>query len=284
MRWWRRLHDLRWSARLPIKAALLGITVVLVMFPYPNLLVRDVRRWRNPNALIDPQAKQLRPMLDELHKQLGPSPSPAAVLKAVERLVYQKVAYAWDWDVWGVADYLPTVQETLERGREDCDGQAIVAASLLRNLGYHAEIVSDFAHVWVKTNVGEIMHPGKARSVEATATGLRVHWRTLMNLPRALAFSVAVFPLARELIIAAVFWALLLRPGMPKKVSVCGGALLMAGLLVLRHGGQNWTKPVPWMQWLGLLLWIGTVVMLYLEARRIARRTRSASGEPAGTQ
>jgi hypothetical protein len=282
MRWWRRLHDLRWPARLPVKCALLGVTVVLVTFPYPHLLVRDVQRWRNPDALIDPRAKELGPMLDELRERLGPSSSPPVVLKEVERLVYEKVAYAWDWEVWGVADYLPTVQEATEQGREDCDGQAVVAASLLRNLGYQAEIVSDFAHVWVKTDQGEIMHPGKAKSLEATEAGVRVHWRTLMNLPRALAYSVAVFPLGRELIVTAVFWALLLRPGTPKKISVYGGALLVVGLLVVRHGGQNWMKPVPWMQWLGLLLWAATVVMLWYDARRAARRTRPASGEPAG--
>lgn len=278
MKWWRRLHRLRWPARLPVKGALLGLTFVLVTFPYPHLLLRDVQRWRNPDALIDPQAESLGPMLDELRERLGPSPSPPVVLTEVEKLVYEKVAYAWDWEVWGVADYLPTVQEVAAKGREDCDGQAVVAASLLRKLGYQAEIVSDFAHVWVKTDEGEIMHPGKVKSVEATEEGVRVHWRTLMNLPRALAFSVAVFPLARELIVTVVLWALLLRPGVNARTTACGGIALVVGLLVLRHGGQHWMKPVAWMQWLGLLLCGGAIGMLWHHGWRTLRRTRPASG------
>ena len=51
---------------------------------------------------------------------------PHALVRGVEKFVYGHVPYAWDWDTWGVADYLPSVAEVRRMGREDCDGRAVV--------------------------------------------------------------------------------------------------------------------------------------------------------------
>ena len=251
---WNRLDNLRWFLRWPVKWLVFGATVFLVSFPDPRLFVRHVRHWQDPNAMIDPDLPELQPWVKEVRDRLKPDMQPRKVLRTVERLVYEKVEYAFDWDTWGSADYLPTLEEVVDKGKEDCDGRAVVAASILRNLGYRADLVTDFAHVWVKTDKGETMSPGKHKSVVAGEKGISVHWRMLTRtLPQALGYSVSPFPLIRELIVLAVLWMLLLRPGVGWRARVACAVVMLEGLLFLRVGGANWKAPTAWAQWWGLV-------------------------------
>ena len=262
---WHRLQDLHWLLRWPVKWVLLAVTLFVVSFPDPRLFVRHVRHWQDPNAMIDPDLPDLQPWVDELRTHLEPDMKPALALRTVERFVYKKVPYEFDWDNWGCADYLPTLGEVLDRGTEDCDGQAVVAASILQNLGYQAELVSDFAHVWVKTDRGETMSPGKHKSVVAGKTGPQLYWETLTRtLPKALAYSVAPFPLVRELIVLAVLWLLLLHRGVGWPVRVLCALVMIEGLLFLRAGGADWKGPVVWAQWWGIAHLAGAVACLML--------------------
>ena len=281
MRWWRRLHDARWYVRWLVKGAAVGLTLLLVTFPYPHLLVRNMQRWRNPNALIEPAAPRLQPMVQELRDQLTPSLPPRRTLKHVEQYVCKKIEYAWDWDTWGVADYLPTVDEVLDAGHEDCDGRAVIAASLLRALGYQADLVSDFAHVWVRTDKGELMSPGKRKSIVASdRRGAQIRWKTLTNLPRAMAYGVSPFPLWRELIVLTVVWLALLRPGIGRAYGAVGALLLVEGLLKLRLGGHDWQHPILWLQLVGTLELVAAFVLLSAAGRRAARRSSSVPPVP----
>ncbi len=234
--WWRG----------PVKMAVLAVTLFLVCYPYPLLYIRHARRSRNPNALINPDSAALQPMLEELKPRLeGVSPG-AEALEVVEKFVYEKVPYAWDWDVWGVVDYLPTVEEVAAMGREDCDGRAVVAASLLRNLGYKADLVSDGAHVWVKTDRGETMSPGRMPKVkEITDQGVRYHWgQYAVNMIRSAGYGVAVFPLSRELIVLGVFSLLAMRSGMARLGVIVCLVLMLDGLLIVRYASADpWHSP-----------------------------------------
>jgi len=261
------LNTLPWYTRLPIKWAILGLTVFLVCFPYPNLFVRHVRHWRNPNALIEPDATSLQPWVEELRPELPSDLPPREVLQRVERFVYEKVPYDWDWNTWGQSDYLPTVTELIEMGREDCDGRAVIAASLLQNFGFKAQIVTDFAHVWVRTDQGELMGPGRRKAIVATDRGLQFHWRALAGLPQATVYGIAVFPLIRELIVLFVAWWLLLRINAGITRSLLALVLLCTGLLVLRAGASEYLKPVQWMQIVGALA-MSSAVGLFLPRSR----------------
>ncbi|MFQ5494532.1 MAG: hypothetical protein ACE5EX_04045, partial [Phycisphaerae bacterium] len=136
---------------MPVKTAVLAMTVLAVCFPYPSRLAAHIDHWRDPDALIQPDALALQPMLTEVRSMLStlepimidPGSSNGA-LKIVERYVYQKIPYKYDWITWGTVDYLPTVTEVIEKGHEDCDGRAVVAASLLKGLGYDASSVCAF--------------------------------------------------------------------------------------------------------------------------------------------
>ncbi|MHC4092299.1 MAG: transglutaminase domain-containing protein [Planctomycetota bacterium] len=279
---WERVDNLRWYVRWLIKGALLGATTFLVSFPNPLLFVRHLQHWQDPNSMIDADLPELQPWVEEVRGRLKPDMQPRSALKSVERFVYEKVPYKFDWETWGSADYLPTLHEVLEMGAEDCDGQAVVAASLLRKLGYRAELVTDFAHVWVKTDQGETMQPGKRRSVIATKKGLEVHWDTLtQTLPRALAYSVSPFPLLRELIVLGVLWLTLLRGGVGWRVRLLCLALLLEGLLFLRVGGTNWRRPIVWAQWWGILQMGGAVLTMIVYGWMASRAAHDpAAGVP----
>ncbi|MFQ5491797.1 MAG: hypothetical protein ACE5GE_13845 [Phycisphaerae bacterium] len=266
---WIKLQNLPFYLRWPVKVLVLAVTFFLICFPDPALFVRHIRHWQDPNAMIDPDLPALAPWFDEVRQGLKQPDNPKQALRTVERFVNDKVPYRFDWETWGAADYLPTLPEVLEKGYEDCDGRAVVAASLLQKLGYKAELVTDFAHVWVKTDRGETMSPGKHRSVTATDQGLSINWKAVtQSLPQSLAYSVSPFPLVRELIFIGVLWGLLLRPGLGwVRPAVCL-LVLFNGLLILRFGGVNWKDPNAAAQLWGLGQMIAALWLL----RRMGHR------------
>jgi len=262
--------------------AVFALTVLLVCFPYPNRLAQHLRHWSDPNALVEPNAPELEPLFTELSQREDMAhflqSRPQEALRTVEGFVYEKVPYEWDWNTWGTADYLPTLAEVLEKGREDCDGRAVVAASLLRRFGMRAELVTDFAHVWVKTEHGDTMGPGKRRAVVATDRGLRVDPKALLQLPKAVAFGVAVFPFGREIIIAVVLWLLLINRRSGAVWNVVALGLIVGGLVLLRFGGANYHAR-KWM-----LEWTGIAVMLVgMWLPMIAERRRRGGGVAVAT-
>jgi hypothetical protein len=187
----------------------------------------------NPNALIDPDAPALEPLIEELRPLFAEGPSPREALKHVERFVYLKIPYEWDWITWGVSDYWPTVDEAMRAGREDCDGRAVVAASLLRAFGMEARLVTNFAHVWVETPHGDTMSPAGKKAVVATEDGVHMNWSALGEAPLSAAYGMAVFPFGRQLIVVGVLWWLLIGKASARR-SVLALLLLTFGLLAIR--------------------------------------------------
>lgn len=258
------LNNLRALIRVPIKVVLLSIVVFGVCFPFPSRFVRHVRHWSDPNALIDPTAASLQPLLAELRPLIPQGAAPKDALRTIEAFVYKKVPYDWDWNTWGLADYLPTVDEVLSKGREDCDGRAVIAASLLAASGYEAEIVTDFSHVWVKTNYGELMGPGGKKAIVATPDGLKVSRGAFRQLPRALAYGISVFPRWREIIVLAAAFLLLVGPRARWHLSFALLICAALGLLMLRRGGSDWRNPVVWKQLLGGAVMAASALAMFI--------------------
>jgi hypothetical protein len=273
-------NKLRWYARLPLKWLVFAVATVAVCYPYPSLLAKHLRHWRDPNALIDPNAASLQPLALDLRTSLPPGLSAKKTLQHVEKFVYQRVPYEWDWNTWGMADYLPTVDEVLEKGKEDCDGRAVVAASLLAGLGFKSEIVTDFAHVWVKTDKGETMGPGRRKAVVATDRGLEVHWRGLIELPRAFAYGLAVFPGEREYTLLVLGWFLLLGTQTGLAQSIIGLRILLTGFSTLRFGGADYRNPALSLQWLGVSLLVAGILVLFLRTQRQSTLSETVAPVP----
>lgn len=242
---WRQWHDGPRLIRWPLKALLFVIVTLLVLFPNPSKLATLLDRLANLDRLIDSQHPGLARLEEDVRRKLPDGASARAALPIVEKTVYQHVPYAFDWDNWGVMEWLPTVDEVLTRGREDCDGRAVVAASLLRRLGYDAWLVTDILHMWVETPEGETMAPtGGAKTLSGgrpgqTGTQASIDVKVLNNAARGMAFGVAVFPLLREIIIVAALALLTLHPRAGFWRSACGCLLLWIGLYTLRDVGEQ---------------------------------------------
>lgn len=255
--------------RVPLKAACFTLLVVAVCFPHPVRLARHLGRLANLQLLIEPHAPELAAWDDDLRDCLGkaaraatakrptspPGDGPALgglltrlpprrVQAEVERFVYERVQYAWDWDTWGNADYVPTVAEMFAMAesrdgvlREDCDGRAVMAASLMRRLGYESSVATDLRHVWVVTPQGEWMGPGREKALVSTPRGNRLALRTALgNVPMSLSYGVAVFPLWRELVILGGAFLLARHRRTPVWAKGLAVLLLVDGLLFLRCG------------------------------------------------
>lgn len=259
MDWWLRVHRWRCWVRWPLKGAVLILVIALVLYPKPWLLPRTVARLRNLDSTLEPGNPGLAEFEAQVRAEAKEGLNARQMLKHVQRVVYQRVPYAWDWDVWGVMDYLPTTAEVLEKGREDCDGRAVVAASLLRRMGYQAWLASDLKHTWVVTPAGETMSPGRGRkSIAAGPSGTRVliDWGMIANVGRSMTYGVAVFPLTRELLILIALCAVTLHPWSGGRRRVAGCVLLLLALGLLRDSGAvagELARHPAWV-WLGLAL------------------------------
>ena len=113
----------------------------LAAYPRPALLVRTLRHARRPD--IDPEAVR------ELAHQL---PNDPELVRSYVRS--QLVPYAYDWDVYGVPYYFPTLSEALRHGRGDCKSQVLVLASVLAAKGIPYRVLVSLDHIWAD-------YPGK---------------------------------------------------------------------------------------------------------------------------
>jgi hypothetical protein len=285
LRTWRALNRWPWHGRCPLKILLLVIVVFFTLYPKFWLLPRTIERYGDMNSVLDPTYPELAPLEEQVRSELPASADAKATLAAVQKAVYQRIPYAWDWDIWGNCDYLPTVAEVFQKGREDCDGQAVVAASLLRRMGIQANLVSDILHVWVDTPRGETMSPtGGEKTLVGTPSGTRPNysWKLLNNLGRGVSYGVAVFPIPREIIILVTLCALAIQPRSSFWRRVAGCLILWIAWGMLRDAGRQAAIQGQWLDvlhaWTGVALVLVGVLVLAIRAG--AAPPRSAANTP----
>ncbi|RMF75246.1 MAG: hypothetical protein D6744_13720 [Planctomycetota bacterium] len=242
---WRRWHQTRRSSRWAVKTSLFLALLVVVMYPKLWLLPQTIDRLRNLDELIDPTDARLEPLADAVRERVAPDAGVAATLEEVQRVVNERIPYMWDWDNWGVMLYLPTAGEALSRGREDCDGRAVVAASLLRRMGYEAWLVTDVLHMWVSTPAGDTMSPtGGAKTLrsarpgeEEPGTRMMLSVGVVKSFARGLSYGIGAFPLVRELILIAGICLLTMHPRSSVRRRVVGCVLFLPALFAIRAVG-----------------------------------------------
>jgi hypothetical protein len=236
----------RWPVRWAVKLTLLAGVVFFTLYPDPRTLIRHVQHVRQVEQLTDPSNPALQPVRSDFEtyarQQQVDVSDRSALIPAVERFVYARIPYAWDWETWGVADYLPSLPDMLSKGREDCDGRAVLAAALLRSFDVDARLVADPRHVWVRTPAGDLMQPMGTPVFQHGIDGLNVRWRALLD-PAPLAFGLAVFPLFRELIILLAAWVLLLPPRLDRFAAALVLLLLVNSLVIVRGAGADALAP-----------------------------------------
>lgn len=123
-------------ARPTVPMLLSVLWITLTLYPNPALIPRAVNQALTPG--IDPAA------VAHWAKELPDDPA------YIESQVLGKyVPYSVPWQSHGVPWYFPTTAEVVQQGSGDCQGRALVLASILeaKNIPYRLE--ASFDHIWV---------------------------------------------------------------------------------------------------------------------------------------
>jgi len=109
--------------------------ILFALYPNPLKLIISVQRVFNLD--VDPGTIEF--MLDDF-------PSAPA---AIEETVLARIPYHYDWELYGVPWYFPTIKEVLQKGKGDCKARALVLASIFeaRNIPYRVNLSP--IHIWV---------------------------------------------------------------------------------------------------------------------------------------
>lgn len=264
---WVRWSLAPWQQRWLTKGAILLAVIFFVFYPHPSLFVRHLSHLRMMDELPDPNTPALTPLIQRFDAFLGDAGRQIKTLdtkvlsQAVETFVYKNIPYCYDWDNWGVLDYLPTVSEVIASGKEDCDGRAVIAVALLRSKNVESHLVGNIQHVWISTPRGEMMSPAGKAVFRWDKAGLKVQWGRLFH-PGPLAFGISIFPFTRESIILLTAWLLMLSPGVPFRWSLMALWLLFQGLMVIRLAGVDSQSPNMMGIVLGLISMLWTATMM----------------------
>lgn len=261
---WGWLAAQRTLKRAGLKLALLAAVVLFALYPNPVLLVRQVHHLLNMEQLIQPDLPAMPEINREIDRLIETNTPALTEFKAVERYVYRRIPYQYDWHGWANLDYWPTAAEVWERKREDCDGRAVLAASILRARGHaEARLVANLQHVWVAVGTNELMGPMADRNFRREGgrmvDGKLVGAKTVITLPalKTLLDSLAMtckFPAWRVVLMLVTLLALLFHPATDtgRFATLC--AVMLAGYAVFLDwcvrrldkdtAGFDWNFPV----------------------------------------
>ncbi len=237
---WNKLARLKWHWRWLAKTALFALVVLEVLYPHPVLLVKQIQHLANIESLIDPNLPDMPQINREIDQELAAGATPEKEAKAVERYVYRQIKYEYDWNIWGNVDYWPTAAEVWALKREDCDGRAILAASILRARGFKdAHVVANLSHVWVAAGGKEWMGPQADKNFTREGGKTKITLPSLSTLAVTLAM-MSEFPAVRSYLILAALLGLCFHPCRHWGGALTVGALGALGLLLLLKWGGGY--------------------------------------------
>lgn len=236
-RCWSWLAQQRPLKRVGLKLALLAAVGLFALYPNPVLLVRQIGHLLDLESLIQPDLPAMPEINRQIDRLIATNTVALTEFKAVERFVLRRISYQYDWHGWWNLDYWPTAAEVWERQREDCDGRAVLAVSILRARGHHdARLVANLQHVWVAVGTNELMGPMTDKNFRREGgkmvDGKLVGAKTVVTLPslKTLLDSLAMtckFPAWRVVLMLMALLALAFHPATDRGRF----AMLCAGML-----------------------------------------------------
>ncbi|HED23661.1 MAG TPA: hypothetical protein ENN91_00880 [Firmicutes bacterium] len=109
--------------------------ILVVLYPNPCRLAASVYRLSNP-----PVSRTETAWLAEQLRDSAP--------EEVREIVYSILPYNFDWEVYHMPWYFPTLEEALQKGTGDCKARYILFASLLEELEIPYQKKISFTHIW----------------------------------------------------------------------------------------------------------------------------------------
>jgi predicted transglutaminase-like cysteine proteinase len=259
-----------------IKAIMLAVYTLIIFFPRPDQFIRQVPRWQNPDSLIETNVPFLAEVNLKIDEQLKPDSTKKEEIKAVEKFVYREIKYGYDWDVWGNTDYWPTVSEVWANKLEDCDGQAVLAASILKSRGFpDVRIVGNLSHVWVATGTNEVMSPQADKNFQRVGGKLKVRFPGMKTFLLTWAH-INRFPAVRSLLLLMALLVMALHPVADVKRWWMTFGVGAAGLLLLYDWGGKYLKSSA--NGASLDFWAGNILVLLAIALAFWTRPKTTSG------
>jgi hypothetical protein len=219
----------RFLARVTLKIVLFSLFAVWVLNPDLKRAAIQLEHTFKPESLIETNFPGLsfinRAIDKQLNSRRGSEP------KAVERFVLKNIRYVTDYDNWNNVEYWPRASEVWDRGQEDCDGRAILAASVLRSRGFSsAKLVVGLQHMWIQVDENEkdpslpshvigLLDPDKRRQFKLDRNPTATHYfgliRALLNPTALRDTSMGVFmdiPALRRMVLMLAILALCYHP------------------------------------------------------------------------
>ena len=240
---WERVANFRFVWRLIVKLAIFFIFLLVILYPNPVLLVKQIHNYLDMESLIQPDFVGIETINRELNAIIPSEVSPQKKFLAIEQYVYQHIQYEYDWDNWGNIDFWPTAEQVWKRQREDCDGLAILAASILRSRGFKtATLVGNMRHIWVNVDQWELMGPDQEQNIRPEGG------KTIVTLPSfnlmfgAMAIYVADFSTIRNLMLFFVMLVLCYHPRKNFTQFLSMTIVGLVGFILLKDWAQEMTN------------------------------------------
>ena len=136
----RRRTRRRGFLRHVLVVLFIGLWIGAVVYPDPRPLVTSLARLRTPPVDATAVAAIAATLPNDY--------------KLIENFSLDYVDYRSAWTVYGLPWYFPTVKEVLRDQAGDCQGRALLAASVFEAKGMPYTLRYSFDHVWVD-------YPGK---------------------------------------------------------------------------------------------------------------------------
>jgi hypothetical protein len=291
---WNRVASWRWKWRLVAKVGAFLAIALLVLFPRLDLAWKQAWQLRDWDALIDPNIGGMPEINAEIDRRLPAGATAAQEMAAVQKFVYERISYCYDWFNWANVDYWPTAAEVWARQREDCDGRAVLCASILRARGFStARLAGSLSHVWVMidpndpkaaaTRVVGLMTPQKSETYSRRNGRVVIRppeWQTVW--PALIDFS--RFPAWRAAILVLSALVLLFHPCRHGGGFGLICTMAMLGLAQFYHWGaraRGTSEPLPgWELGVGFGLVLASVIIA-TAAHPVSRRRKSPAMTPA---
>ena len=108
---------------------------IFVLYPNPYHLAASIYRLKNPPVMpimVSAQARQLE------------NKTP----REIEQFVYTALPYSYDWEVYNMPWYFPTLNEALATGTGDCKARYLLFASLMEELNMPYRKNVSLTHIW----------------------------------------------------------------------------------------------------------------------------------------
>ena len=220
---------------------------MLILNPNLQRGAEQIRHVFDPEALIQTNFAGWEGLNAQFERMLARGGEAMSEARLAEKFIYKNIRYATDYETWGNLEYWPRAEEVWALRREDCDGRAILAVSLLRGRGYQsARLMVGLDHMWAQVDENEqdgslppnfiaLLGPGKDFSLAMSDKPRSEHFLALAKAffqPEAFrkttAQLIADIPPLRKALLITIFLALCFHP-CSHRTALLG--VLMAGLI-----------------------------------------------------